>query len=108
MKRIRKAIVVVLLATFALGMATVIWLDSWYYSHLPRMPDTKVGRTNEITVSHGSVRYATQLEVRWLRSAKIGFLLALGCGIAAGLTNAVYRDFRPPTTLATDRNGAST
>jgi hypothetical protein len=71
MKNLRKAFMVLLLLHFLSGVAGIVFLHIWYDAHLPAAVDLPSGRTHQITVQHGSIRYANQGEISIFRFAQI-------------------------------------
>jgi hypothetical protein len=61
------AIACVVLATSVLAGA---WIHISYCDNLPSAPDERAGRTYQMTVNHGFVRYGTERELRVLKSTE--------------------------------------
>jgi hypothetical protein len=60
--RFRKLVVAVLFSLFIAGVGNLVYLHLCYSSVMPRNPDPANGRTNLITVNHGTVVYVSQRE----------------------------------------------
>jgi hypothetical protein len=100
MVTIRKITIILFCFIFLVGLGTVISLELYYSSHLPRVPDGQTGRVNQMTVNHGFVVYGTKREFQLLRVTKEGLPLVCICGLIAGILNFKYRDFTPPKSLS--------
>jgi hypothetical protein len=96
----RKTVIVVLCLAFFTGLGALACLETSYWGNLPKTADEASGRVHQVTVSHGSIRYATQQEVETLGVAKQWALIATVCGLTAGILNFKYRDFTPPKRLS--------
>lgn len=92
----RKTAIVALCAIFLAGLGAAIGLDLYYFSNLPKQPEPASGRVHRLTVSHGSVRYGSQVEVHRIHQVETCAIVATACGVIAGILNFVYRDFSLP------------
>jgi hypothetical protein len=94
MKIVRRIFLGIYLTTVVMCTATVIWLDTCYFKDLPRTPDPQTQRVHRVVVSHGSVRYGTEEQIRrfalaqsFMPPAAFLFCVAVGLGL-------VWGDFR--------------
>jgi hypothetical protein len=88
----RKTLIGLLLAlsvSWSLLGAAMQW---FYYYDLPKNPDNSTGRTNQVIVNHGSVRFGTENQARTLRLMQNGlpvaallFVVALFVGLKLGV-----------------------
>jgi hypothetical protein len=83
---------------FLLGAAT----EMFYYSELPKHSDQDRGQTVQVTVNHGSVRFGSANQARWLGLVRDGlpiagllFAATLFCGLKLGVLRVRGSTARP-------------
>jgi hypothetical protein len=88
----RKVLILSVAGLCALGFFLAADLDFWNYNHLPKVPDENTGHIHRMVVSHGSVRFGTDHDVRLKQLihngtpvAGIIFLLDLLIGLHVGV-----------------------
>ncbi len=91
MNRFRKTLLGVLLGFFFIFVGAAVFIDQYYFVHLPKAPDETLGLTEKVVVSHGSVRYASLKELRTFQliqnifpCAALSFVAAIGLGMKWG------------------------
>jgi hypothetical protein len=95
MSKVRRTILALLLAIFAVSIAMVVWIDCSYYSNLPKAPDVETGRISKIIVMHGSVRYGTEQELHALETIhSIALPLGAMCFVIAFIWGFLSGDFQ--------------
>jgi hypothetical protein len=62
---LRKKIVTLLAVAFGAYVFLIVGIDLSYYLWLPRKPDAGTARIHQVVVSHGSVRYGSERELRF-------------------------------------------
>jgi hypothetical protein len=80
----RKVVTVALFGVFVAWLLSFCLVHISYASNLPDAPDTKTGKTNQLVVNHGFVRYGTVEEVRtlrWVENAQVPAIACLAMGI---------------------------
>jgi hypothetical protein len=91
-----KLVIVLLCFLFLLGLSTVICLELYYSSNLPRVADKQEGFVYQMVVNHGFIVYGTKGEFRLLGVAREWLPVACICGLAAGVLNFKYKAFSLP------------
>jgi hypothetical protein len=86
--------VVLLVSIFFVGLLSVIGLEIYYSSNLPRAANKQDGFVYKMTVNHGFVVYGTETEFQILKVSREYFPVACTCGLAAGLLNYKYSVFK--------------
>ena len=88
----RKATVALLATCFGVYVFLLVAVDLTYYVRLPRESNPVTGQVNQVVVSHGSVRYASEHQLRFraliLRMWPIApslFFAALVLGLKGGV-----------------------
>jgi hypothetical protein len=94
MRKIRKIIYVLLLGIFSMQVIAVVWLHISYFSNLPKMPNEETGRTYQVIVNHGSIRYGSEREVRVLRNVENFQPIAITCFLIAVTMGLLSGDFK--------------
>jgi hypothetical protein len=61
----RKLTITLLLGAYGIYVLVLCWTDISYYSRLPKNPDPNSGKVHRMVVSHGSVRYGSERELRF-------------------------------------------
>jgi hypothetical protein len=94
MAKVRKVILGILFAIFALSIAAAVWIHCSYYSNLPKAPNIETGRMSEIVVMHGSVRYGTEQELQAFKNLPVAESLGAMCLIIAIIWGLIAGDFQ--------------
>ena len=91
MEKLRKIVRAVVLTAFVAHLVLFFWMDSYYWSNLPKAADEQTGRTSRIVFHHGSVRYASERESHALKLAEsawpftiLGFFVVVMWGFVSG------------------------
>jgi hypothetical protein len=95
MATIRKILIVLLLSIFLVEFGTDFFLNAYYSSHLPGVPDEKAARIYRMNANRFTV-YGMKQEFQCLSVAEKYLPLAGICGLIAGILNFKYGNF-PPT-----------
>ena len=98
MVTIRKCLIVLLCSIFIAGLGAALFLNMFYSSHLPGVPDEKAGRVYRMNANRFIV-YGTKQEFQRLRVAETCLPIAGICGVIAGILNFKYRVFSPPRSI---------
>jgi hypothetical protein len=89
---IRKTIIVLLLSIYLAEFGTVMFLNTYYSSHLPSVPDEGSGRIYRMSADRFIV-YGTKEEFQRLSLAVECLPLAAIGALIAGILNYKYGDF---------------
>jgi hypothetical protein len=96
LRAIRKVLIILLLSIFIAEFGTVFFLNAFYSSHLPGVPDKQAGRIYQMNANRFTV-YGTKQEFQRLSIAEKCFPLGWTSGLIGMALFAIYRDFSPPT-----------